>query len=80
MTPEHCPKCKRQSMTIGVNFYPVSGQYYECWLCGFRAMEKDMDEGMICAGCGEKMDESGSLCEACEKQLTDQPLSYEENE
>lgn len=43
-----------------------------------RYTERDMEEGMICAGCGELVpDEGESLCLDCVGKLMDKSLSYE---
>jgi PHP family Zn ribbon phosphoesterase len=62
--PLTCP-VHRSHVIIRVGFHPLAGEIYSCAKCQKRYSEKDLEEGNICAGCGETTQEDESLCESC---------------
>lgn len=74
----NCPKCQRHMHQIAT-FYPSPpGKVFECPKCRTRYTEDELEEGIICASCGEFVkDEGESLCVDCAESLLSKKLSYE---
>jgi hypothetical protein len=73
-----CLKCQGHLHQIAT-FYPSPpGKVFECPKCRTRYTENELEDGMICAGCGEFVkDEGESLCVDCLSALANKKLSYE---
>ena len=73
----NCPKCETY-MHLVATFYPhLPGRVYECTKCRERYTEKELEEGPLCAGCGEPVVLSESICKHCEAEMYGKIISYE---
>lgn len=69
-----CPICESPMVKIGV-FAPGINIVFHCYQCKRRYTEKELEEKVPCAGCGEMTEDS--LCPDCENELMTKEVSYE---
>jgi hypothetical protein len=69
-----CPKCKKNLLSPA-GWKPGRGDIDRCGGCGFTQSDEDFENGLICAGCGDKVDKSESFCERCAEKLSQQEIS-----
>ena len=73
-----CKECSRPMVCFSLPYPFTGGSIWECQWCGFRATDREIEDGALCPMCGdEHAVEGDSLCPSCIEKTREDESSWQ---